>query len=240
MPSRTFLTLCQEVVSDLGVAGGTIPTTLVASLSPEQVRIVNWVQRADLFIQNLWTDWNFLWFLDTQVTAAINTDFAILSPPSNAAQVDRLDNDKFYYGFGTSNATKMTWMDWDKFFNIYQINPKQTRLIPTFFSRDPSGKIWFDCKVSVATTFAVSYWYTSNNMVNPTDTSPVPQKFDRIITERAKILYAERENAQEIMSGSTAEYTDLLDKMQAFYLPRNYSGRSSRNDRSTTPRIQIG
>lgn len=240
MPSRNFLALCSEVVSDLGVSGGTLSTTLLTQLNTEQQRIIGWVARADLFVQNLWTDWNFLWYMDTAVTCAANTDFAVLSQPSYAAQVDRIDTDTFFVNYGTANAMKLTWMPWEKFFNIYQIKPKATGLYPTFFSRDPSGKIWFDRIMSQATTFALAYWITGASMVNPTDVSPVPYKFDRIITERAKILYAERENAQEIMSGSTAEYTDLLDKMQGFYLPNNYMGRTSRNDRSTSPPLQIG
>lgn len=240
MSSRNFLALCSEVVSDLGVAGGSLSTTLVAQLATEQQRIVNWVARADLQVQNLWTDWTFLWYLDKNVTCAANTDFAVLDPPSNAEQVDRLDNDTFYVNYGTSSAMKLTWMDWEKFYNIYQIRPKATGLYPTFYSRDPTGTVWFDRILTQATTFALAYWYTGNAMVNPTDVSPIPYKFDRIIVERAKILYAQRENAPEIMAGSTAEYTDLLDKMQAFYLPNNYMGRTSRNDRTTSPRLQIG
>lgn len=232
--SRTFLQLCQDAISDLGIAGGTINAT-VGLTSQEQVRMVNWVARADIFVQNLWFNWRFLWFFDTGVTAGAGQDFLTLAPPANADSVDTIDKKSLWVNYGTAQAMQVIWMPWDEFFRLYQTKPKTTMLVPNYFSQDPTGKIWLNAIMQNPTAFALAYWYTGKRMVNATDVSPLPNKFDAIIVERAKLFYAERENATEIMTGSTAEYTDLLDKLQAMYLPNNIGSRFMGNNETTVP-----
>ena len=47
------------------------------------------------------------------------------------------------------------------------------------------------------------------------DISAIPPRFHKIIIARAKMYYAENEDAPEIMAGSLAEFEDLLDKLEA-------------------------
>lgn len=232
--SRSYLTLCKEVVADLGIAGGILQSTQQLT-NQEQIRICNWVARSDLYLQNLWTQWNFLWVTDPVVTAAAGTDTAVPSPPAWAANIQSFNLESLYIGAGTLMSQRIPWMQWDRFYTIYQMKPKQTQLVPAFFSIDPSGKIWLSHIMPAITVFSMEYYVIGTQMTLDSSVSPIPNNFDTIICERAKIIYAGRENAQEIMTSASAEYTDQLDKMQAYCLPNNLGGRTLRNNRTTVP-----
>lgn len=236
--SRTYLQLCQDIVSDLGIAGGTLGS-VAGFLNQEQQRIVGWVARADLFVQQLWTDWKFLWMQDNGITGVAGQDFLTPVLPTNASSIARHDLRSLYSNPGTNIAQGVTWMDWEKFYRVYQVRQKQAQQYPSSFSIDPSGKIWLSSILTANVTFGMQYWMFGKRLAADGDVSLVPTSFDNIICERAKIMYASRENAQEIMVGASAEYTDLLDKMQAFYLPTNLAGRTSRNDRTTIPQSYV-
>lgn len=236
--SRTFLAMVQDVVSDLGVAGGTIGA-VTGLTSQEQIRICNWVARADLYIQNLWADWKFLWYLDNAASASANQDFVTPVLPTWAASIANIDNKSVWIFPGTAQARQIQWMDWEKFYQIYQVKPKTTQTYPTFFSLDPSGKMWLNTFVPALTQFAMQYRCFSNRMVNNGDVSPLPSQFDQVICERAKLYYAGRENAVEIQTDSMATYTDQLEKLEAFYLPNNIAGRKHQNDYTTTPQSYV-
>lgn len=232
--SRTFLALCQDVVSDLGVAGGILQST-ASGINQEQARICNWVARADLLIQNLWSDWNFLWVQGSgmQVLAGQNT--LTITPPTWAANVQSVNEQTLWYQPATNNAQRIPWMPWEDFYTSFMSQPLQTAACPSSFSVDPTNTIWFSQALTANALFGLQYWVVGKRLSGDTSTSPIPNNFDDLIVERAKILYAQRENAPEILTGSSAEYADLLDKMQAYCLPRNRAGRTSQNNRTTVP-----
>ena len=57
--------------------------------------------------------------------------------------------------------------------------------------------------------------------------SAIPARFHKIIISRAKMYYAENEDAPEIMVGSLSEFEDLLDKLEADQLVRQKNRRFS-------------
>jgi hypothetical protein len=229
--SRSFLALCQAVASEIGVTGGTMPTAEVINLtSQEQIRLSNWVSQADLMLQNLWSDWTFLWTMDTAIALAAGTQRFATSVPA-----ETIDQTSLYLNSGTSTTYTPAWMDWYGFYRMWVVRPPTPTNTPTNWSRDPSGQLWLSHPPVSPLSASLQYWKTPVPMVNDADTSPIPSTFDRIIIERAKILYAEREDAAEILDGSTSEYMDLLDKLQAYALPNGIAARKARNDHTTLP-----
>jgi len=55
----TFLQLVQDLHRECGVSGP-VPQS-VANQTGEYRRLVNWIKSADLYIQNQWFNWKFLW-----------------------------------------------------------------------------------------------------------------------------------------------------------------------------------
>lgn len=233
--SRTYLQLCQDVVSDLGVVGGVIQS-VQGNTSIELQRIVNWVARADVLVQNMWSDWNFLYYIDS-ITGNSGDDF--VTPNKTFDDMDRKSL-VLYPDTQSPGPSYPQWLDWERFQVMYQNKPKLPMQSPAAFSQDPAGKIWLSHTlqpIAPATTvpMQLAYWLTPTRMVNDGDTSPIPNKFDTIIVERAKILYAQRENAPEILTGSSAEFADLLEKMESSCLPYGRAARKSANDWTTNP-----
>lgn len=228
--SRTFLQLCSDAVSDLGVAGGVIQS-VTGVTEPQLQRVINWVARADILIQAMWSDWKFLWYQDAITIAAGVDTFATSFP------FDDIDHRSLI--FNPSSATISPsfpqWMEWETFSLTWQSRIKVVSQFPTNWSIDPSGKIWLSHITAAALPARISYWLIPKRMVANSDTSLIPSKFDTVIVERAKIIYAERMNAPEILSGSTAEYSDLIEKLESSYLPSQRATRKSRNDRTTNP-----
>ena len=64
-------------------------------------------------------------------------------------------------------------------------------------------------------------------MTADADISAIPPRFHKIIIARAKMYYAENEDAPEIMAGALAEFEDLLDKLEADQLPSQKNRRFS-------------
>lgn len=236
--SRRFLDLCKDVVSDLGIAGGAL-NSVTGTLNQEQLRIINWVARADLYVQNLWVDWKFLWVPDTAVLAQAAS--AILTPtlPGWAANIQTVETGSLWLNPGTTTARPIPYMEWDDFRQAFARKLPASAPVPVAWSQQPDGKLVLSHLPQSALTFALDYHVIGKRMAGDNDTSPVPQNFDQIIVEKAKIYYAERENAPEIMAGSVAEYTDMLDKMQAICLPSNTAGRRSKNDPASMPQAYV-
>jgi hypothetical protein len=232
--SRTFLALCKDIVADLGIAGGLLQSTQNLT-NQEQIRICNWVSRSDLYLQNLWTQWNFLWYNDTAITVQAGSNSCLPAPPAWMANIQTYNLKSLWINFGQASAQNIPWMPWDQFYKIYQSKPLITQLVPTYFSVDPAGNLWLSNNMPALTTFAMEYYGVGNAMTLDASVSPIPNNFDTIIVERAKIIYAGRENAQEIMTSASAEYSEQLDKMQAYCLPQNLAGRTLRNNSTTVP-----
>ena len=81
---------------------------------------------------------------------------------------------------------------------------------------------------NAATTVSAEYWRTpvvmstilTGETTADSNTSAIPSRFHKIITARAKMYYAENEDAPEILSGSVAEFEDLLNSLEADQLVR--------------------
>lgn len=237
--SRTLLELCSDVVSDLGVAGGTLQSVIGTSLNNEQRSIVRWVKKADLFVQLLWADWRFLWYQDTAFKVLAGSNIGQPTLPSWAQNVRNYDRTSMFQGYGSGMSRPVPYLDWNRMVQIYLSKPITGSNVPNFWSINPQGVVVFAQSMIADTYFTVSYHVSAKPMATNTDTSPIPNDFDAIIVERAKIFYAEREAAAEILTGSTAEYTDLLDKMQAYCLPDNVAGRTLQNNPSTMPSAYV-
>jgi len=168
------------------------------------------------------------------------TNQLVTNPPTWAQDIQNYDNTSLWINPGAANAQKIRWMPWEQFRRAYQMMPPQaSALVPTAWSYDPAGNLWLSQNMLALTTFSLEYWCIGQRMVNDQSVSPIPSNFDTIICERAKIIYGGRENAPEILTSASAEYVDQLDKMQAYCLPDNTAGRTSQNNRTTTPAAYV-
>ena len=78
-----------------------------------------------------------------------------------------------------------------------------------------------------ATNVTAEYWKTPAVLSASDDEPVIPTRFQRIIICRAKIYYAEQNDAAEVMGSSISEFNDLLGKLEADQLPSQRDRRFS-------------
>lgn len=228
-----FLDLCKDFVSQYGLAGGVGPNA-VAGQTGELGNVVRWIRDADLYVSNLWLNWDFLW---VSYTGTISAGDITASAPSDppGVRVRQWETHQFKIREpGGSSWQPLEYFPRARFETLF--NPDTaTAGRPQAFTVMPDGTLRFDKPADVTYDAKGSFYRVPTAMTTNTSLPMVPEEFYRIILARACIMYADREDAPELVSGGTAEYADLLEKLEAAYLP----GQDGRR-RSTMPEQYAG
>ena len=217
----TYLVLCQNMARDIGIPGTGPSDVTSSSLSEEENAVVRYVKEADVDIQSRWFNWGFLW---TEVTLTPTADVSTLTSPSD---LGNWKLDSFVLAKGTDSYQELEYMDWDDYNLEYKLG-SITSDTPEVFSVKPNNVIDLYPTPADTTAISAAYWKTPTEMSVDSSESPIPSRFHKIITARAKIYYAENEDAPEILSGALAEFEDLLDKLEADQLAGQKNRRLSR------------
>ena len=219
----TFLELCQTVRQEVGVSG-TGPTTVLNQEGQLKV-IVDFVAASDFEIQVLWEDWDFLW-AQYSSTLATSVKEPVLQKPTDLGTWDLRS---FYLNYTTDDSTHLSYLsyvDWRKDFR----QGTQTDTTPSYVVVQPDQNVFVDPPPDGAFTITADYWKTPTTMAANSTVSPIPVQFHRVIVARAKTMWAEREEAPDILIASSAEYADLLDKLESSQLPAQKARRLASND----------
>jgi len=217
----TYLVLCQNMARDIGIPGTGPDDVTSTSLSEEENAVVRYVKQADLDIQSRWFNWDFLW-TEASITPVIGT--STLTSPSD---VGNWKLDAIVFSKATNSYQELEYMDWDDYNLEYKMGVVESGT-PEVFSVKPDNVIDVYPTPDATTAISVAYWATPTELAADADISAIPPRLHKIITSRAKIYYAENEDAPEILSGALAEFEDLLDKLESDQLPGQKNRRFSR------------
>jgi hypothetical protein len=226
----TFLELCVKYRSELGIPG-TGPVTTV-NQTGELARVVSDIQDADLDIKKQWQDWKFLWAQFTANTIVGANWLTTLKP----SMLSLWDTDSVWLDKGTVNGTKLDYVDYDEWKNN-QASGEVFQDFPTDFTELPSGEIRIFPFADTVQSFTADYWKKGERLSSDSEISVIPEEYHRIIVVRAKLIYAEREDAPEIMAGASAEYDSMMSGLEASYLPGQGDGKQARVKRPRQMRI---
>jgi len=222
--SRSYLDLCKAFVSELGIAGGTGPSA-VTGQQGELANVVQWIADADLYVQNLWSDWKFLW-TEGPAGQSLNAGMGVIS---SITDMQTEIEEGMVIHAGTVRAYRPKWMSYPDFRAQFKTRPKNNSSTPGYWTVRPDGIIEVSSNVTDATPWSLEYHKTPTRMTENGSVSPIPTHFDRIILARAAVFYGTREDAPEIDTGFVAEYADTLEKMESAYLPGQRNSRRSQN-----------
>jgi len=217
----TYLELCVKLRGECGIQG-TGPTTVLAQTGLLG-KIVAWIADADQEICDMWLNWNFLWdeFTATTVIATAQV--------TQATDLSTWDTDSFYLDYTTANHKKLIEMDYSLWRRVYR-NGVKTSAKPSFFVIRPDKDIILEAPPDDEYTLTADYWKYAARLSANTSASLIPARFQRIIIARAKMYFAEHENAPEVMEGAQMEYGNLLSALQAAELPGQGPTRTGSND----------
>lgn len=208
----TFLEIVQTLHEDVGAAG-TAPTT-VLNQRGESKRLVNWVRRADVYVQNLWTNWMFLRAEYDESTTAQSVDMPLLP------NVSYWDEKTFkLYDPSTGEPYYLELVEYDA---IKQEARDDSESTPYRLIILPDGTL------EAEPTPDDVYRVTGDAYLEPiplaadTDVSKIPGQFHDVILGRAMILYANYENAPEIKTQGQELYSEALERLQNKQLPNKH------------------
>jgi hypothetical protein len=148
---------------------------------------------------------------------------------SAPADIGTWDEDSFYLDYSTANYKKLMPLGYVQWRETMR-NGVKTNQKPDFCVVMPNQNLKLESPPDAIYSFSADYWKRPVKMQFDSDTSQIPEEYERIIIARAKLYYAEFDAANEILAGSSTEYDDLLDKLEAKYLPSQRNRRRSEGD----------
>lgn len=229
-----YLALCQEIVSELGLSGGTGPSSVTSNSVLELRNVTRWIRDSALYIDNLWLDWKYLWcrYAESAVVGATT-----LPAPSGGISVRLWDLNKFRFRTAGGQWQDMTYYTRQQMQD--QFDPDNAVPgAPYVFTINPDNSIALAAPLDAAYDFKGEFWRRPVTLAANNDTPLIPAEFHRIIVARAAVFYGNREDAPEIIEGMEAEYDDMLDKLQSSEL-EGFALRRSSTDRERQPERQF-
>ena len=221
----------QRFVSEVGVAGSIGPTSLTIGRSQDGInRVIEYVQQAHATVCWRWPDWDFLWGIEEGVTTATQvTDGATVlpapDPPAREYVIERSGLQVERAG-SWRNVRYMDWRDFKSANRIGNVIPASTS--PASWTVRPDRMIELSSPIGGVFNYRYEYYKKAALLVDDSDPIIVPDP--RIVLVQAKMIFAERENAPEIMHGSSGEYDVLMTQLESTYLP-GFAGGRSREER---------
>jgi len=218
-----FLELCQTVRQEVGISG-TGPSTVLGQ-EGQLKAIVDFVVEADYQIHGLWKDWDFLW---SQYSTSLAVGVAEPALPK-PADFGTWDLRSFYLDYNTSDWNSLAPIDYIEWRDTLR-QGVQDNSTPTYVIVRPNGNLLVHPYPDKVYTISADYWSVGTRLTANLDVSPIPVQYHRAIVARAKTMWAEREEAPEILLAASAEYQDVLDKLESQSLPEQRRRRLSSSD----------
>lgn len=211
MAKSTFLELTKAARRACDISG-TGPVS-VKNNTGDYEKIVEWVALADQELQSRWFDWDFL-HVSTWSTATIIGVPSVIAPDN----LGTWDVDSFYLNYSLPSSAKLTSMDYKEWRKSMR-QGTQINQQPVYVVVKPDLSLILQSPPNAVYTLTADYWKRPAKMVENTDTSPIPEEYERIIISRVKMMYAEDGGSMTLLQSAQIEFDDLLDKLEAKYLP---------------------
>ena len=221
----TYLVLCQDMARDVGIPGTGPSSVTSTSLSEEENAVVRYIANADQDIQSRWFDWDFLWS-EASITAISGTSTLTSSNTGFPTALGNWKLDSIVWDKSSESYQILEYMEWNPYREMYKYGSIDSD-VPEIYSLKPNNDLDLYPTPDSATVVSAEYWATPTVLAADDDISAIPPRFHKIIIARAKMYYAENEDAPEIMAGAVAEFEDLLDKLEADQLPSQKNRRFS-------------
>lgn len=207
-----YLQICKRVHERSGMSGS--GPTSVTNQSPSLMKLVGWVQDADLDIQALKREWKFLWERTPAVmvigqNSYTSGDFSLDRPKG-------LDMVKV-------EGHRMVRMDWDDW--VLQIEPLSSSGgidsgLPTVMTEDPHGNYLFYPTPDQAYNIRFDYFVTPIRLLDDVDVTPIPDEYQDTIVQKALRYYAEFESDMDLYQMSNLNYETKLSILCNEQLPK--------------------
>jgi hypothetical protein len=190
-------------------AAGAGPVTVVDQRG-EYLRLVQWVQQADWYIQTLYTHWNFLLVKEASISTTAHT--STISKPVGLKQ---WDFDCFKYSGSPIEAVEYHKVRTEYYDTTIEGPPDRLIILP-------NNDIRVDPQPDAVYTFQSNYFLSPVRLdvTDNDDVSLIPEDFHMAILGRAMILYGNYEDAPEIKQQGTEVYGEFFARLFDDQMPQ--------------------
>lgn len=203
----TYLQLVQRLARDVGIPpSGLVDVTTAAG---EYQRLAQWVARANTEVQMKWMDWEFLW-LPTTITTVAST--SVYSGPTN---LNMWQEDAFVF-----DERLIPTMSYQQYRNERpDLGFASEEEEPEIIVIRPNKQILIIPTPSVAYTISAEYQRVPNTLSVNGDVPLIPTTYQDVIVHRARMYWAEYEEAQLSYQAAAADYAEWLRRLEAAHAP---------------------
>jgi hypothetical protein len=208
-----LLELVQTLHVETG-SGGPLPTTVVGlNTGGENYRLLQWIRRADMAIQNVHSDWDFLWTQTSFLTQLGPPPQTVYTMPANVGTVDE---ESFLIGTGAT-ASPMECHDYlEKKGIAFDDTPSQPYSIYVM----PDRTLKIDGVPDAEYRIQYDYFARPTRMVvNDATESVIPEAYREVIVGAALMNYGRYENAPDALENGRAMFSDWMGQLESRYLP---------------------
>ena len=205
----TFLEICKLVRQECGIPGDNVPSA-VSNQRGMLKRVVEWVQAADMEIQDKNADWDFLWsefsedtILDQDGLAAPD-DFGMWSKEFFAINRGTIDGRPLNF---------IEYKDW-QLPNYLKVSDE-----PYSVTILPNSNLALSAPADGVYPVYGVYWRAPVYMALAADVPPYPSRYHRIVVERAKMYFYEDQEAWDNFKTATMAYDAWMVKLEGFAAP---------------------
>lgn len=219
-----FETLCNDFINEFGIGGGGPLETqegedeAVVGQSGQLGRAVYWLGKANDYINILHIDWDWLWNEWTGSLAASSRVPTLPSLSVDGYAFAHFDRTSFYVNKNLSGWKNLRYKDYDEFRSSYDVGTIGAGK-PAIISIAPNLSLKVNRTADTTYIFDCAGWKKPIILATDDATPDVPTQFERIIIARAAIYYGDKEDAPEIIEGASAEYSDILTKLESQFTP---------------------
>lgn len=233
MATDTYLEMVSDMIRETGLSAGAVPSTL-AGLTGDAAKVAYWIRVADLRIQRERIDWQFLWVLSdptplvqgaaTVPVPVVNEVGGVDPPPEDdTILINKPIRDSFVIINASGEVYKPHYMEWREFSTLYLYDTQPESDYPAYWTIDPANRTLYlsNPVESAGLTYRVQFYRAPVRLRNDTDTTLIPDDFNRLVIVLGKIMYAEHEDAPEVSAGSHEEYDHMMNQLLSVWGPDN-------------------
>lgn len=215
----SFLTLCQDLHTDIGLSGSALTT--VVSQTGMNGHVVDWVAQADHYLQSLYHDWQFMLKSASRSVTTGNQDVV------NATDFSMIDKTSMAITDGTTK-TEVDLAPYRELRDELKLDVPTGR--PDRLAIKPDKSIMLSTSPDQNYTLTFDYYQEPIKMTTNSDVSLIPSKYHRLIILQAKMYYVENQGADYRLPIIIEEYKALLERMASEYLPGHDYGFYGQNE----------
>lgn len=190
----TFLELCTQYRLEAGI-DGTGPTTVVGNTNTEYARIVNWINKAYVDIQNKHDDWHFMWSDFSFNTVAAQGDYSYDevtgSLTDRVARYDLCSLRYYLTSAGVAQEQHLVYNDWRVFMDTWRLgSTRTTQGAPLYFTVDRGKGLRLSLIPDDDYTITGEYYKAAAKMAADADEPILPEEFHELLIWWAMVNYA--------------------------------------------------